>query len=193
MGKYTFVVGFLNEPSIQGQPNGLDLTITDANGQPVEGAEKTLKVAIAYGGGAPKDLPLRARFGLKGKYTADVIPTRAGTYSFTFTGTLNGDPVNARFESGPGRFDDVESPSSLQFPEAVPAPADLVQQTQSANTTAQTALQRATLLGLAGVAVGLVGLVVAIAAIVAATRPRGGPIDPDLIADDEAEKAKGKA
>src|SRR5437868_3532079 len=74
VGDVTFVVGFLNEPSIQGQPNGLDLTITDKNGQPVEGAEKTLKVAIAYGGGTPKDLPLIARFGMKGKYTADVIP-----------------------------------------------------------------------------------------------------------------------
>lgn len=51
VGTYTFVVGFLNEPSIQGQPNGLDLTITDANGKPVLGAEKTLKVGISYGGG----------------------------------------------------------------------------------------------------------------------------------------------
>jgi hypothetical protein len=26
VGKYTFTVGFLGEPSIQGQPNGLDLS-----------------------------------------------------------------------------------------------------------------------------------------------------------------------
>ena len=78
VGKYTFVVGFLGEPTIQNQPNGLDLTTTDLSGNPVEGAEKTLKVAIAFSGGSPKDLPLTARFGLKGKYTADVIPTKAG-------------------------------------------------------------------------------------------------------------------
>ena len=76
VGSYTFVVGFLNEPAIQGEPNGLDLTITDAGNNPVEGAEKTLKVAIAYGGGAAKDQPIHARFGLKGKYTFDVIPTK---------------------------------------------------------------------------------------------------------------------
>src|SRR6476620_9092499 len=79
VGKYTFVVGFIAEPAIQGQPNGLDLTIADASGNPVEGAEKTLKVAIAFGGNSPKELPMRARFGLKGKYTADVIPTKSGT------------------------------------------------------------------------------------------------------------------
>jgi hypothetical protein len=171
VGKYTFVVGFLNEPAIQGEPNGLDLTITDANGNPVDGAEKTLKVGIAYSGGTPKDLPLSARFGLHGKYTTQVIPTKVGSYSFVFSGTLNGDPVIETFESGPGRFDDVTSASSLEFPEAVPATADLAQQTQAANDAAQAAIQRATLFGLAGVAVGLIGVVLAIVALVARVRP----------------------
>jgi len=193
VGPDTFVVGFLNEPSIQGEPNGLDLTITDANGKPVTGAEKTLKVAISFGGGAPKDLPLTARFGLPGKYTADVIPTRAGTYAFTFTGTLNGQPVNQRFESGPNTFEDVVSPSSLQFPETVPAPADLAQQTQAANATAQAAVQRATLLGLAGIAVGLMGLVVAVVALILANRPRAIPTIDEPPSEDAAESARGRA
>ena len=54
IGKYTFKVGFLNEPPIQGEHNGLDLTITDAADNPVDGAEKTLKVGIAYSGGTPR-------------------------------------------------------------------------------------------------------------------------------------------
>src|SRR5947208_1968877 len=93
IGKYTFKVGFLNEPPIQGELNGLDLTITDASGNPVDGAEKTLKVAIAYSGGTPKPLPLTARFGLTGKYTVDLIPTKTGSYSFVFSGVVNGDPI----------------------------------------------------------------------------------------------------
>ena len=193
VGQYTFVVGFLNEPSIQGEPNGLDLTITDANGKPVTGAEKTLKVGVSYGGGAPRDLPLTARFGMPGKYTAQLIPTKAGTYAFTFTGTLNGEAVNQRFESGPNTFEDVVSPSSLQFPETVPAPADLVQQTQSATATAQAAVQRATLMGLAGIAVGLVGLVVAVVALVLANRPRVVPTIDEPSAEDTAESARGRA
>jgi hypothetical protein len=182
VGKYTFVVGFLGEPAIQGQPNGLDLTITDANGTPVEGAEKTLKVAIAYSGGTPKDLPLAARFGLKGKYTADVIPTKVGSYSFTFSGTLNGDPVTETFESGPGRFNDVDAATSLEFPVAVPAAADLAQQTQAANDAAQAAMQRATLFGLGGIAVGLIGVVLAVVALLVRARPASAPVEVEATA-----------
>ncbi len=183
VGKYTFVVGFLNEPSIQGQPNGLDLTITDAQGNPVEGAEKTLKVAIAYGGSAPKDLPLRARFGMKGKYTADVIPTRAGTYTFIFSGTINGQPVNERFESGPGRFSDVQAPATLQYPDVLPASADIAQQVQAATAAAQDASQRATLFGFAGIGVGIVGLVVALVALVTRMRTPVPALDAEAAPD----------
>ncbi|MGH7862178.1 MAG: hypothetical protein ACREOS_08040, partial [Candidatus Dormibacteraceae bacterium] len=193
IGPYTFLVGFLNEPTIQGQPNGLDLTITDSNGKPVLGAEKTLKVAIAYGGGQPRALDLAPSDEAPGKYSAAVIPTKAGTYTFFFSGSINGDPINAQFESGPNTFDDVQSPASLQFPVTVPATADLVQQTQAANATAQAALQRATLLGLAGVAVGLVGLVVAIVAIVLANRPRDLPLIDEPPSEDPTESARGRA
>ncbi len=183
VGKYTFVVGFLNEPAIQGQPNGLDLTITDSQGNPVEGAEKTLKVAISYGGSAPKDLPLRARFGMKGKYTADLIPTRAGTYAFVFSGSVNGDSVNERFESGPGRFNDVAAPTSLQYPETVPAAADVAQQAQAATAAAQAASQKATIFGLAGIAIGIVGLVVATVALVARVRTPVSALDAEPVRD----------
>ena len=49
-GKYKFVVGFLTEPPIGNQPNGIDLTVTDASSnQPVLGLEKTLKAQILVG------------------------------------------------------------------------------------------------------------------------------------------------
>ena len=175
VGRYTFKVGFVGEPTIQNQPNGLDLSIADASGNPIEGAEKTLKVAIAYGGGSPKVLPLRAVEGAKGKYTADVIPTKAGTYSFIVSGTLNGDAINQTFESGPGRFDDVVPPSTIEFPAAGPAVSDLAVQTQAANATAQAALQRATLLGSAGIAIGLAGLVFGVVALVTRRQPAAPP------------------
>lgn len=181
VGTYTFVVGFATEPAIQNQPNGLALTITDAKGNPVEGAEKTLTSTVAYRGGSAKEFPLRAVFGQKGQYTADLIPTKAGAYTFTFTGTLNGDPINETFESGPGRFNDVESPAALQFPETVPAAADLAQQAQSAQATADTALQRATLFGLGGIAVGLVGLTIGVIALVTRARPAGDDAPSEVI------------
>jgi hypothetical protein len=159
---YQFVVGFISEPAILGEPNGVDLRITNKEtNQPVQGAEKTLKVAVQFGGGAPKEMPLRARFGQPGAYTADLIPTRAGSYIFTFTGDLEGTAVNEKFESGPGRFNDVQAADQLQFPETVPYAGELQRQLRDAEARTQ----QATTFAYAGVALGLLGTVVGLAAL----------------------------
>jgi hypothetical protein len=162
VGKLQFVVGWLTEPSLLGEPNGIDLRITDkASGQPVEGAEKTLKATVAFGGGAPREFALRARFGQKGAYTADLIPTKAGTYVFTFTGAVGDEPVNQTFESGPGRFNDVEDAAKVQFPEAVPYAGELARRVQAAEARAA----QATTFGYAGLGLGLVGTVLGVLAL----------------------------
>jgi len=128
VGPYQFVVGFLGEPAFAGQVNGVDLTITDprSNNKPVEGVEKTLTVDVFAGGLARAlSLPVRSRFGLPGKYAADFVPTRAGAFTFVFRGKVESTDVNEKFESGPGRFNDVESTDKLQFPDKVPSGADL--------------------------------------------------------------------
>ena len=181
VGPYTFVVGFISEPALLGQPNGIDLRISNAaDSSPVEGAEKSLKAAIAFGGGQPKEFPLRTRFGMPGAYTADLIPTKPGSYIFTFTGTIEGVTINQRFESGPGRFNDVEDTAKLQFPEAVPAPAQLAGTVKTAQDQAQAAdartsaaesqIGQARAFGIAGTIVGLIGLAVGVAALLSARR-----------------------
>ena len=156
VGKLQFVVGWINEPTFLGEPNGIDLRITDkASGNPVEGAEKTLKATIAYGGGAPKEFPVRARFGMKGAYTADVIPTKVGSYVFTFTGAVGDQQVNEKFESGPGRFGDVEDTATLQFPQTVAYAGDLQAQLQAADARAS----QATTFGYVGAGLGVLGVV----------------------------------
>jgi hypothetical protein len=166
VGKLQFVVGWIGEPAILGEPNGIDLRITDkASGQPVEGAEKTLKATVAFGGGQPREFALRARFGQKGAYTADVIPTRSGSYIFTFSGSVGDQAVNERFESGPGRFSEVEDAARLQFPEAVPYTNELARQVQAAEARAQSA----TTFGYVGTGLGVVGTI--LAALALARRP----------------------
>ena len=162
VGKLQFVVGFIGEPAILGEPNGIDLRITDkASGNPVEGAEKTLKATIQYGGGQPKELPLKARFGMKGAYTADLIPTKAGAYIFTFTGTVGDEQVNQKFESGPGRFNDVQDAAALQFPEVVPYAGETARQVQAAEARAA----QATTFGYAGIGLGALGVLIGLAAL----------------------------
>jgi hypothetical protein len=158
VGKYQFVVGFITEPALQGEPNGIDLRITDRETQqPIEGAERALTAAIAFGGGQAKELPLRARFRMPGSYTADVIPTRSGDYVFTFRGEIDGQQVNERFESGPGRFDEVKPATAIMFPVAEPSAADLQQSVSEARQQAATA----NTIALVGVAAGVLAVLLA--------------------------------
>jgi hypothetical protein len=168
VGPYHFAVGFLNEPSIVDQMNGLDLTITTAaDKKPVDGADKTLKAEVIVGGNAKvMPLPLTARFGMPGKYAAYFMPTAAGSYIFHISGTINGASVDQRFESGPGRFDDVQPMAPLQFPEKLADPADV----QAQVAGAQAAASQGRALGIAGVVVGLIGIVAGGAALAAARR-----------------------
>jgi len=167
VGKLQFVVGWIGEPSLLGEPNGIDLRISDkASGNPVEGAEKTLKATVAFGGGQPKEFPLKARFGQKGAYTADIIPTKAGAYIFTFTGTVGDQQVNEKFESGPGRFDDVQQLTDLQFPQPVPYVGDVTAQVQAADARAS----QAQTFGYVGTGLGVLGLILGAAALM--RRPR---------------------
>src|SRR3972149_3006432 len=65
VGPLIFVVGFLTEPAIQNQPNGLSLNITDASASRAERVEKRVKEAAELRGSPTHALELRARFGLK--------------------------------------------------------------------------------------------------------------------------------
>ncbi|MCC7447537.1 MAG: hypothetical protein IT324_08985 [Anaerolineae bacterium] len=167
-GKYDVEVGWDKEPAYVNQPNAAVITIYKAGTQDaVTGVEQTLKVRIAFGGGQPKEFPLRASFNKKGQYTAEIVPTRAGSYIFTFVGEIEGTPVNEAFESGPGRFDDVDDMAALQFPQPAPDPLMLANQIR----TAQNDAANARLFGIIGIAVGIIGVVVGGAAL--ATRRRG--------------------
>jgi hypothetical protein len=177
VGNYQLVVGFNTEPALQGEPNGVQLTVTapNDNNRAVDGLADTLKVAVAYGGGAPRDFKLRSVFGTPGRYIADLIPTRAGTYIFTFTGTIEGTRVNERFESGPGRFNDVEAVDALQFPEAIPPANEAVRQARAASedaAEAQAQVAQARTMGVAAISVGVLGILLGAAALAVAARRR---------------------
>lgn len=161
-GKYLAVVGFLTEPAFADQMNGLDLTITsktektaDGKDKPIEGLEKTLKAQVIVGGGAKTlDLELRTRFGMPGKYAAYFQPTKEGQYIFRVYGEIEGQKIDERFESGPGRFNDVQSLAAVQFPERKTVPADLPARLDAAEAKAGAAR----LLGIGGLVTGLLGL-----------------------------------
>src|SRR6266571_5011025 len=136
VGPYTFVVGWINEPSYVNLLNSLDLTVTETNGgKAVEGLDKTLKADLTFGGSTtPQPLTLAARFGQPGKYSGYVMPTKVGDYTFHITGTVGTTNVDEKFESGPGRFGSIESTDALQYPAKVVSNADLAARLDSIQT-----------------------------------------------------------
>ncbi len=186
VGEYSLVVGFLTEPALVGEPNGLDLRVSrhaeapsgeeahadeEEAGAPVEGLEATLKAEVIVGGGAQTmALELEPRFGQPGAYVAHFIPTRAGDYSFRIYGAIEGMEIDERFDSGPETFSPVLDVADLQFPDKAPSAAAVqaavdelgarvaaLERSGSGSTRENVAIG----LGVAGIIAGVAGLGVA--------------------------------
>jgi len=173
VGKYTFVVGFLDEPAYANIKNSLDLTICDGDdcnytvqdgsrvlSNPVKDADKTLKVEVSMGGSTPLALTMEPRWSNPGKYNAYFQPTKVGDYTFHIFGTLENNKIDEKFTSSPTGFSAVQQVKTYPSDAANSAAADataLKNQVQSAQNSAMTA----TIIGIVGVVFGILGLVVA--------------------------------
>jgi len=136
VGNYEFVVGFINEPAVSEELNGLSLRVTQAqaanaaatpvgdaatpaSAEPaqvgVEGLESTLQAEVIYGD-QKMALTLSPAWQDPGAYQSWFIPMQAGDYSFHIWGEINGQQVDETFTSSPEGFDSVQDRSTLQFP-----------------------------------------------------------------------------
>jgi hypothetical protein len=167
-GKYDVVVGWDTEPPFVGQKNAASIRVSRAGtnpAEPVTGLENSLRVEIRQGA-QTKTFVLRAVFGQPGYYQADLLPTRAGDFVWTFSGSIGSDQINEKFDSAEGKFDAVQASSGLEFPIAAADPEQVTAEVQSARDAAQSAQT----MGLLGVALGALGLVAAL--VLWITRPR---------------------
>src|SRR6266850_1465011 len=117
IGPYTFVVGWIAEPAYVNAANGLSLDVTEtSSSKPIEGLATTLQAEVIVGGGAKKlSLDLATDEETPGHYAGSFIPTKTGDYIFHIFGT-------------------VVSTDPLQFPDRVPANADLAARLDSLQT-----------------------------------------------------------
>ena len=142
----------------------------EAEAVPVEGLESAVQVEVTH---VPSDvsrtMDLRSVWGEPGHYAADLIPTSPGHYRFRFFGSIEGDPIDAIFDSrsGGGEFDDVRAASGIHFPQAVSSSRELESAirgaqsaAQQAQDTAMTVDQRvggASALAMVGIVLGAIG------------------------------------
>jgi hypothetical protein len=114
--EYLVVFGWREEPAYTTLFNGPEFSVKlHSDESAVVGLEETLKLEVSYGG-KTKTLRLRAVNDEQGNYTADMIPTQPGDYSFRLTGTINGIEIDETFSSAEGEFSSVEPISDIQFP-----------------------------------------------------------------------------
>lgn len=184
VGKYTFVVGFLNEPAYVSQQNSLDLTVclgdsckyTVQDGSrvvsnPVNDLEKTLKVEVSTGAHAPIPLTIDPRYANPGKYTGYFEPTATGNYTFHIYGTIGTDKIDEKFTSSPTGFGAVEETTTYPAAQAQGgAPAANDNALQSQLVAAQNAASTATTIGIVGAILGVLGIV--LAGVSLARRPK---------------------
>lgn len=177
VGQYQLTVGFLSEPAIVDELNGLELRVSRAGdsgesnqqgesqhhgqGEPVTGLEQTLQVEVQTDSHT-KRLVLQPRFGEPGTYQALFIPAIEGQYKFHIFGSIEGTPVDEWFQSGPETFSDVHPRSEMMFPAEVSSLATLEHDLQVARDLAT----RAQILALAGIAIGVTGVGLAIVGFV---------------------------
>ncbi len=109
--KYTFIVGFVNEPVFAGEMNGVDLRVLE-NEAPVEGLENALNVNVRYGNQKKSlALPFLARHKQPGAYAAYFLPSKAGKYTFEITGSIGGKEIKEVFTRK-----DIRDAQELKWP-----------------------------------------------------------------------------
>lgn len=113
---YEFVVGFINEPAIAGDTNGIWVSVTSSD-EPVEGLAGSMEAQVLFGE-ETRDATLTPSFDEPGVYTSPFIPTAEGDYTFRFFGEIDGVEIDESFTSSPEGFDSVQPRSDFEFPAA---------------------------------------------------------------------------
>ena len=185
VGGYSFVVGFGDEPAYAGFKNSVAL-ILSRGGNPVTELGESLKVEVKFGtetmdlGSLEPNFEV-GEFGTPGDYRAWFFPTRPGSYTFHFTGSIGSQQVDEEFTSSESTFSDVQDPTAVEFPVKDPTLGQVAQRLDREFPRIETRLaavqksagdkaDSAKTLAYVGIALGAIGLVLGASARLAARR-----------------------
>jgi hypothetical protein len=184
VGPFDLEIGFLGEPAYVGVPNAVFIELSKG-GEPVTDLGDALAVTVGFGD-QTSDPFLFEPLEEPGQFQAPFVPSQAGAYTFTLSGTLEGVEFDLSLTSGPTTFDEVQDLAGATFPPVdAPTNADLAERIQrgsdrtaeavtaatAAAAAAQDAADSAKTIGMIGVVVGAIGLTFGIVAFMA-TRKR---------------------
>jgi hypothetical protein len=130
VGEYRVEIGWMNEPVISGETNGLELYVSPleacpdipillecANSQEfkngIEGLRKLLKIQFVYDNTQTITLPFVADHDVPGKYYAFITPTVSGYFQANLIGKILDTPVNLSMHPPP-----IAERSYIEFPQS---------------------------------------------------------------------------
>ena len=130
VGEYRVEIGWMNEPVVSGDTNGLELYVSPlvdcpdisiplecANSQKfqngIEGLRKLLKIQFVYDKTQTITLPLVVDHNIPGKYYAFITPTVSGYFQANLVGKILETPVNLSMHPPP-----IAERSYIEFPES---------------------------------------------------------------------------
>lgn len=110
IGDYQIEVGWLTEPPVTGQLNGIIVNVSKGEEEPVENVS-SLVVNVAYGGQI-KTLTLQPLGeDTPGQFVAPILPTIPGQYTINLGGKIGDTDVSAEVEP-----EEVQTSDAIQFP-----------------------------------------------------------------------------
>ena len=172
VGGVQMTVGWGDEPVYTGFKNSVQLILQEKAGKPITDLVDTLKVEVRFGSQTfgPVDLEraFGKTFGRPGDYRAQIVPTRPGTYSFHFIGSVDNQKIDQTFTSSDTTFDNVQDASAIEFPVKDPSAADLggrLDRLGPRVEDARAAAGRAMTIGAAGLLAGIVGIAAGLGAM----------------------------
>ena len=129
VGEYRIEIGWMNEPVVSGDTNGLELYVSPlvdcpdisiplecANSQKfqngIEGLRKLLKIQFVYDKTQTITLPLVNDHDIPGKYYAFITPTVSGYFQANLIGKILDTPANLSMHPPP-----IAERSYIEFPE----------------------------------------------------------------------------
>jgi hypothetical protein len=172
-GAQRLTLGWGDEPALTGMPNSVDVAMADAAGTPVAGTAASLRVEVSFG---DEVTVLALQPGATpGLFSAPLVPTRAGTYTFHVTGTAGGQAVDVTSTCSEQTFDCVTDAGDAQFPARDPSVGQLaarVEQDSRRADRAESAASDARTLARVAVVVAGVALLAAVASGLALRRWR---------------------